>query len=85
MLKVSSLKSKGYLAHVDGQEIARSANILRLAEAVFLEAPEEVEHYAINDGEAEIDLHPDDEVDFKEQLKILHFKENGAMFFQDDE
>lgn len=85
MLQVSSLRSKGFLVCVDGEEIAQSKNIVRLAQAVFLEAPEEVEHYAINDGEAEIDLSYDDEINFKEQLKILHFKENGAVFFTDDD
>ncbi len=85
MLEVSSLKSKGFLVCVDGEEIARSNNIVRLAEAVFLEAPEEVEHYAVNNGPAQIDLSYDDEINFKEQLVMLHLKENGEMFFKDDE
>ncbi len=85
MLEVSSLRSKGYLAKINGEEIATAKNIKRLAELIFFEAPEEVEHYVINNGEAEIDLHPDDEINFKEQLKILNFKESGEIFFRDDE
>lgn len=85
MLEVSSLKSKGFVVNIDGEEIARANNIERLAQAVFLEAPEEVEHYVVNNGEVKIDLSYDDEINFKEQLAILHYKENGEMFFKDDE